>query len=72
MLVALTIVGLSHFYSTVQSAKLSVELIMVTSLWGLVIFCCFKDLEFLPICFGFVGFLPRWDEQSIMLDPISD
>ena len=49
MLVALVEVGLSHYYSTKQTAKLSLELIMVTSGWGSVFFCHFKGLKFLPM-----------------------
>ena len=45
MLVALVEVGLSHYYSTKQTAKLSLELIMVTSGWGSVVLLAFQGLE---------------------------
>ena len=45
MLVTLVEVELSHYYSTEQTAKVSLELIMVTSGWESVVLLPFQGLE---------------------------
>lgn len=65
-----SVVGLSHCYSTVQT-QLFVELVIVTSDWGVVLLLLFQGLEVFAY-FGVVGFFPPQHEQSAMLDSISD